>query len=235
MVVFNYKPLITILQTMAAWTPTFVLLLMFKRLYPQDQRLQFIKRQFTQQMNLQVLLLAIVLPLTIFICTLIFACFLFKSPVPELITTAPASLLYMLAFHLAGGALGEELGWRAFLLSEFQSKHNPIKSGFAVGVIWGFWHLPLWLVSGYGWPELGLYIVSFLVSIICCSILIAILYHKCRNLWIAVIVHVLNNYLLGLFTFDVIHSLAIFSVFYIIVTSIFVLLNRKSLRNNSLA
>lgn len=48
-------------------------------------------------------------------------------------------------------ALGEELGWRGFLYNELK----PLgfwASSIVIGVIWGFWHLPL-IIHGYNYPE----------------------------------------------------------------------------------
>lgn len=220
--------LVLVLQKISAWTPTFVLMLMFKKMYPQDTRLSFIIRQFSEKIPIKILFSSIGIPIAIFIGAMTFSVFYFKKPFYELMIISPLPLIYMLPFHLVSGPLGEELGWRGFLLTELLKKHNPVKSGFIVGLIWGFWHLPLWLVSGYGFPELIIYIISFLVSIICCSIIISILYSKCRNLVIPIIVHLLNNYLLGLFTFDLIQSLLIFATFYLLATFMLVLATRKT-------
>ena len=44
---------------------------------------------------------------------------------------------------LLGGSLGEELGWRGFLLPKLIDKYNPITASLILGVIWAFWHLPV--------------------------------------------------------------------------------------------
>lgn len=55
---------------------------------------------------------------------------------------------------LYAGPLGEELGWRGFLLPELQKNNSAIKSSIIVGFIHFSWHLPLFwapfgtLVSG---------------------------------------------------------------------------------------
>ena len=42
----------------------------------------------------------------------------------------------------------EEFGWRGFALPLLQRKLAPIWAGLILGVIWGFWHLPAFLLSG---------------------------------------------------------------------------------------
>ena len=50
---------------------------------------------------------------------------------------------------ILSGATGEELGWRDYLQKYFEDKNNGnvIKSALQVGLIWCFWHIPL-----FQWP-----------------------------------------------------------------------------------
>jgi uncharacterized membrane protein YuzA (DUF378 family) len=52
-----------------------------------------------------------------------------------------------------------------------------------------------------------------------------ILYSKCRNLLIPILVHLLNNYLLGLFQFNLVHALAIFALAYLVAIVILIWLS----------
>lgn len=48
-------------------------------------------------------------------------------------------------------ALGEELGWRGFLYKELK----PVgfwTSSLIIGIVWGFWHLPL-VIHGFNYPD----------------------------------------------------------------------------------
>lgn len=51
---------------------------------------------------------------------------------------------------LLGGPLGEEIGWRGFLLPRLLERMSPLRASLAVGVVWGLWHLPIDLYAGFG-------------------------------------------------------------------------------------
>ena len=64
----------------------------------------------------------------------------------------------------------EELGWRGYGEDAVGAYHSWFKESIIFGVIWAFWHIPLFWVPGtyqYGLREMGvLYVVNFLVSVI---------------------------------------------------------------------
>ncbi|MFB8274763.1 CPBP family intramembrane glutamic endopeptidase [Nocardia colli] len=51
-------------------------------------------------------------------------------------------------------ALGEELGWRGWLLPQLNNRLGITGGIVATGVIWALWHAPLTLL-GYNYPNLG--------------------------------------------------------------------------------
>ena len=55
--------------------------------------------------------------------------------------------MIIMQFFLDSG-LGEELGWRGFLLPRLQARHNALVSSIIVGIVWGLWHLPLFMLEG---------------------------------------------------------------------------------------
>jgi len=54
----------------------------------------------------------------------------------------------MFIFLTIAAGIGEEFGWRGFLLPRLQARHNALVSGLIVGVAWATWHVPLFFVKG---------------------------------------------------------------------------------------
>jgi len=75
---------------------------------------------------------------------------LFSGSTLNLNLTQPVYMfipLFIVKFFLDAG-LGEELGWRGFLLPRLQARHNALISSIIIGIVWGLWHLPLFMLEG---------------------------------------------------------------------------------------
>ncbi|MBW2474854.1 MAG: CPBP family intramembrane metalloprotease [Deltaproteobacteria bacterium] len=60
--------------------------------------------------------------------------------------TIPSVIMALVLAAIKGPV--EEFGWRGLALPLLQSKFVPIWAGLVLGVIWGFWHLPAFMLSG---------------------------------------------------------------------------------------
>jgi membrane protease YdiL (CAAX protease family) len=96
-------------------------------------------------------------------------------------------------FTLLVVAVGEEAGWRGWMLPELQKHLNPLASTVLIGIVWGLWHYPLFVNGQYpGDPQLVFAKVGVCVLL---GILFTWLYNRSGgNLLLAVVLHTtLNN------------------------------------------
>lgn len=71
-------------------------------------------------------------------------------PIHPALMTLIQGLIAGVTINAVAG-FGEELGWRGFLLREFE-KMKFLKASIIMGAIWGIWHAPL-ILMGHNYPE----------------------------------------------------------------------------------
>lgn len=105
-------------------------------------------------------------------------------------------------FRSCSFTLGEEIGWRGFLVPELFKKYSYIKTSLITGAIWAVWHYPV-LIFGYynnGTPFwYGL--ICLTIMIIGTSFIMAWFTIKSGSLFPAMILHAAHNlYIQRIFT-----------------------------------
>lgn len=99
--------------------------------------------------------------------------------------------------------VGEELGWRGFMLPRTQSRYNALAASLMVGFFWGLWHAPVYFIAGTAqsilrsqvgfWVGLLLFtLTTMAISVVFTwvfnntrgSVLIAAFLHGANNAWI---------------------------------------------------
>lgn len=73
------------------------------------------------------------------------------SGLQPLYTVVPSFIFLTLA-----AGIGEEFGWRGFLLPRLQTRHNALVAALIVGVAWATWHVPMFFIAGTAQYEQGL-------------------------------------------------------------------------------
>ena len=90
--------------------------------------------------------------------------------------------------------LGEEIGWRGFLVLELARRYSFTATAVLSGAIWAAWHVPIIVFAGYnagtGWYGLA---VVFANMIGLCFVL-TWLRLKSGSLWTGVILHASSNH-----------------------------------------
>jgi membrane protease YdiL (CAAX protease family) len=84
----------------------------------------------------------------------------------------------LIVINLLAGPTGEEAGWRGFALPRLLERYTPLKAGIVLGIVWDFWHLPLWVTSGYTSINLLLYCLFFSIGIVSLSVLMTWIFCK---------------------------------------------------------
>ncbi len=121
-----------------------------------------------------------------------------SSPAGEPRLSGPAAViapLVMAVGFVVGGPLQEEPGWRGYLLPRLQQRWHPLGATVVLGVVWGMWHLPQFLVPQWSTPkESWLDVVAFVLFTVTASVplswvanrgstLLAVLGHNSLN-WV---------------------------------------------------
>jgi membrane protease YdiL (CAAX protease family) len=217
-----------IMKNVCAWASTFILVILFKRIYPNETFIGFLKKQFVK-----VSFFDFVIPMLIQIGITIgaYAClfYLNKESLENIKFIKVSNIFPLFIINITSGPLGEELGWRGYALNELQKKTSPLVASLIIGLLWGFWHFPLWLVSGYGGYDLLIYSASFMLGIMSFSVFITYFYNKRKNILIAVWIHFLFNMLLQIVVSDDYRIILYVSVLYLFVSTAIVLFNKKTM------
>ena len=66
---------------------------------------------------------------------------------PDVTVTIPGAVILLVLFIFPGSAGGEEIGWRGFALPHLQAARSALSASLVLGVAWGVWHLPLYLIG----------------------------------------------------------------------------------------
>lgn len=143
-------------------------------------------------------LLVIVGPPVIVVVAIALAALLGTSP-GEFNDPATAYLVLpaFLVILVAGGPLGEELGWRGFALDRLQDRTGPVVASLLLGVVWGVWHLPLFLDPSQ--VQAALPPLLYLGQTTSTAVVYTWLWNRTRSLPLVLVLHTMTNLAAGVF------------------------------------
>ena len=101
--------------------------------------------------------------------------------------------------------LGEEPGWRGYLLPYLQARHGGDKSVWLLGIIWAVWHYPFTIydtvtkmvdvpLAGMV-VTIGLALLGQTMALVGITYLYTWLYNHTRSVFLAILFHALSNFL----------------------------------------
>jgi membrane protease YdiL (CAAX protease family) len=123
---------------------------------------------------------------------------------PHVTVTVPGAVLLLLVSIFPGSAGGEEIGWRGLALPTMQGARSALSASILLGLAWGVWHLPLYLMGTDSRP-FGLFLPWVVLTVATSvlftwvyngtggSLLLAILFHAALNLPLTVFLEPLDS------------------------------------------
>jgi uncharacterized protein len=91
-------------------------------------------------------------------------------------------------------ALGEELGWRGFLVPELAKVTSFTRVSLISGAIWATWHIPIVIGASYrGAGPVWYSILCFAVLVVSASFLFAWMRLKSGSVWTGMLLHASHN------------------------------------------
>ncbi|MGC1416364.1 MAG: type II CAAX endopeptidase family protein [Candidatus Acidiferrum sp.] len=99
-------------------------------------------------------------------------------------------------------ALGEEIGWRGFLVPELSKTTSFTTTSLISGIVWSLWHYPILIYGDYNAGTPTWYgLTCFTVMVISISFVFAWMRLKSGSLWTSAILHGSHNlYIQAIFT-----------------------------------
>jgi membrane protease YdiL (CAAX protease family) len=98
-------------------------------------------------------------------------------------------------------SLGEEIGWRGFLVPELAQRVGLGNAAWLSGIVWFAWHLPGFFAGAYGasgTPQI-FQLACFAVLILTTGMIMAWLRMKSGSIWPAAIMHATHNGIIQVF------------------------------------
>lgn len=189
--VFHAPPLVMrILSNVCAWSPTFVLMLMWPRLRPEQSRKAFLKECFSGKIRASLLLAPPVIAAAgSFIAVWICSGFQQRG-LSTYFSMGGYSFFASFLLSLLSGPTGEEAGWRGYLRVELNKRFSFLKASVIQGLIWAFWHTVLWFVdSDFSGLMLLPYMAANVIVMTCLAIIMNVVLERENNLIYAVAIH----------------------------------------------
>jgi membrane protease YdiL (CAAX protease family) len=214
--VFHVSPYVMRWVTvLCSWSPTIVLWLMMRQLMPNTTIKAFYKKVFKEKIKFSIILVGTAAVVGIFLAAVFILAVVEQTEMTAQLHFVPAALGSNILFTALQGPSGEESGWRGYLRQEMESRYGFLKGSIILGLVWAFWHMPLWFVaSEFSGGQLIIYIASVVVVLTAFTLIISVCMKKCNNLFLAFWMHFCFNFALSFLIGDV-YFFAIFASLYV--------------------
>ena len=161
------------------------------------------------RVGIQWWLTALLLPALIYLAA-VYLFSLFGGPAPDFSRYQPIyTIIPIIIMVTLLNGVGEELGWRGFMLPRTQSRYNALAASLIVGFFWGLWHAPVYFIEGTAQSmlrsQVGFWagLLLFTGTTIAISITFTWIFNNTRgSVLIAAVLHGANNAWINYFMAD---------------------------------
>ena len=92
---------------------------------------------------------------------------------------------FAIGMQIITGAVGEELGWRGFLLPRLRKHYGPVTAAWVMGSLWSLWHVPAWFIPWL--PHRTFPLALTLIMTACFGVFMAFVFYRAGESVIATI------------------------------------------------
>jgi len=150
-----------------------------------DERRRLLRSMLRWRVGRTGALIALGTPLVLVACSILGSTLAGIPPAPAQLFVYPgiprwgAAPVLLVALIVNG--LGEETGWRGYLLPALERRHSPLTATLILAPLWALWHWPMFLIHdtfrGFG----ALTLLGFFVGIAAGAIVLTFVYHRTRD------------------------------------------------------
>lgn len=215
-----------------SYAPTVAAIIVLLR-YNDKQAIKALLKQYINFKASWKLYLLGLLPIVVaFISAFIGRIFISNPPEIVIISSFVPAIIVTLLLDVVKGPIGEEAGWRGFGYAILMEKQSFLKTSLIIGFFWAFWHAPLWLMNAWSMGEIiGFVLTAFATTLFMNwmrfknqkSLVPVVLFHLSMNFGLQLVTDIGFNFI----SLNVL--LPIYGVIFVILATIFYLLNRSQL------
>jgi len=139
---------------------------------------------------------------------------------PVLVAVVVAIVFFVDILFLSGF---EEVGWRGYALPKLQGRYryNAVISSLIIGVVWGFWHLPLFFLPGTA--QYGYFFPAYLIGTLGMAFILTWVYNNTQSIFVVILLHTMENFSFWAFALYPRTSYLMYWLLYLVVEWAFVI------------
>jgi uncharacterized protein len=111
--------------------------------------------------------------------------------------TPVSAIPLMVGVQVVTGAVGEELGWRGYLLPRLRGHLGAVGAGWAMAALWSLWHLPAFFTPGMPHQTMPMHLA--LLATLFFGVFLAFVFVRAgESIWAPMLAHLSFNIVSGL-------------------------------------